>query len=107
MWLACRSSVVETLKSLPSFQSQGSLLLAKMRQLGLFSSAKVTPRGNLLDTLCARLEQECAYAPGERDLVMLQHKFVVERKDGKVETLTSTLEAYGKPNGPSAMCVVT
>jgi hypothetical protein len=23
-----------------------------------------------------------AYAPGERDLVMLQHKFVIERADG-------------------------
>jgi saccharopine dehydrogenase-like NADP-dependent oxidoreductase len=76
-----------------------------MRQLGLFSSAKVTPRGNLLDTLCATLEEECKYAEGERDLVMLQHKFTVERKDGKIETLTSTMEAYGKPEGPSAMAL--
>ena len=36
----------------------------------------------MLDTLCARLETLMAYAPGERDLVMLQHKFVVERADG-------------------------
>lgn len=64
----------------------------------------MTPRGNLLDTLCATLDKECAYAQGERDLVMLQHEFIIERADGKVETLTSTLEAYGSTTGgPSAM----
>jgi spermidine synthase len=40
-----------------------------------------------------------AYAPGERDLVMLQHKFVVEWADGTTEIRTSTLEAYGAPTG--------
>jgi hypothetical protein len=38
--------------------------------------------GNLLDTLCARLERLMEYEPGERDLVMLQHKFVVDWADG-------------------------
>lgn len=33
---------------------------------------------NLLDTLCGRLEKLMSFGPGERDLVMLQHKFVVE-----------------------------
>jgi hypothetical protein len=50
----------------------------------MFSSEKVHLRnGNLLDTLCAQLEKLMKYEPGERDLVMLQHKFVVEWKDGK------------------------
>lgn len=40
-----------------------------------------------------------AYAPGERDLVMLQHKFVIEWADGSTEIRTSTLEAYGSPTG--------
>lgn len=40
-----------------------------------------------------------SYAPGERDMVMLQHKFVIEWTDGSTETRTSTLEAYGAPNG--------
>ena len=81
--------------------------------------------GNLLDTLCARLETLMRYEQGERDLVMLQHKFVVEWKDGSEvrissffvladvlmcksrmqQTITSTLEAYGStlPEGYSAM----
>jgi hypothetical protein len=48
----------------------------------------VQPRaGNLLDTLCARLEGLMKYEVGERDLVMLQHKFVVEWQDGKTVRL--------------------
>lgn len=39
------------------------------------------------------------YAPGERDLVMLQHKFVIEWNGGATETRTSTLQAYGAPTG--------
>jgi hypothetical protein len=52
--------------------------------MGLFSSDTATiVGGNLLDTLCARLEKLMSFGPGERDLVMLQHKFVVEWLDGK------------------------
>lgn len=81
-------------------------IISGLRWVGLFSSEKVVLRGgNLLDTLCARLETLMRYEEGERDLVMLQHKFVVEWKDGREETMTSTLEAYGSslPEGYSAM----
>jgi spermidine synthase / saccharopine dehydrogenase (NADP+, L-glutamate-forming) len=74
--------------------------------IGLFSDERVEIRaGNLLDTLCTRLEKLMAYGEGERDLVMLQHKFVVEWKDGSEQVITSTLEAYGVPGGHSAMAL--
>jgi hypothetical protein len=58
-------------------------VVSGLRWIGLFSHERIVPRGgNLLDTLCARLETLMAYAPAEQDLVMLQHKFVVERSDG-------------------------
>lgn len=44
-----------------------------------------------------------SYGPDERDMVMLQHKFEVENKDGSKETRTSTLCEYGDPKGYSAM----
>lgn len=67
-------------------------VISGLRWIGLFSRDTLVPRaGNLLDTLCARLETLMAYAPGERDLVMLQHKFVVERADG-VEVRTCGLK---------------
>jgi saccharopine dehydrogenase (NADP+, L-glutamate forming) len=55
-----------------------------MRWMGLFSSETATIVGGyLLDTLCAQLEKFMSFGPGERDLIMLQHKFVVEWSDGK------------------------
>lgn len=79
-------AIVDKLKTLKSFQGdKQQILIAKYKQLGLVSESKVAyPRGNLLDTLCATLEQDLAMQEGERDLVLLQHKFEVTRSDGRV-----------------------
>jgi saccharopine dehydrogenase (NADP+, L-glutamate forming) len=51
--------------------------------MGLLTSETATVRGgNLLDTLCGQLEKLMSFGPEERDLVMLQHKFVVEWENG-------------------------
>ncbi|KAI1793735.1 saccharopine dehydrogenase [Ganoderma leucocontextum] len=87
-------------------EDEAHRIITGLRWIGLFSQEKATVRdGNLLDTLCAQLETLMAYGPGERDFVMLQHKFVVEWADGKTDTITSTLEAYGDPSGHSAMAL--
>lgn len=78
-------------------------ILDGLRWIGLFSDEQITPRGNPLDTLCATLEQKMQYEEGERDFVMLQHKFEIENKDGSKEIRTSTLAEYGDPKGYSAM----
>ncbi|KAL8921311.1 MAG: hypothetical protein Q9208_005784 [Pyrenodesmia sp. 3 TL-2023] len=79
-------------------------ILSGLRRTALFSSGRATVKeNNLLDSLCGQLENRLSYQPGQRDLVMLQHKFVVERQGGKQETFTSTLELYGDPDGYSAM----
>jgi saccharopine dehydrogenase (NADP+, L-glutamate forming) len=78
-------------------------ILAGLRWIGLLSDEPVTPRGNPLDTLCATLEQKMQYDEGERDFVMLQHKFEIEHADGRRETRTSTLAEYGTVGGYSAM----
>ncbi|CCF40942.1 saccharopine dehydrogenase [Colletotrichum higginsianum] len=74
-----------------------------LRWIGLFSDKPAALRGNLLDTLCVELERLMSFQPGERDLVMLQHRFVVEWRGGRRETITSTLELLGDPDGHSAM----
>ena len=43
------------------------------------------------------------FEKGERDLVMLQHKFEIKHKDSKKETRTSTLCEYGVLGGYSVM----
>ncbi|KAG8815046.1 hypothetical protein FRC18_001676 [Serendipita sp. 400] len=106
-------ALIERITALAEFPSasEKARIVSGLRWIGLLSSTeKVTVRGsNLLDTLCARLETLMAYEEGERDLVMLQHKFTVEwtKKDGSVdeEVITSTLEMYGTPGGHSAMAV--
>ncbi|KAI1813352.1 Apo Saccharopine reductase [Poronia punctata] len=80
-------------------QEETERLLAGLRWIGVFSDEKITPKGNPLDTLCATLEKKMQFEEGERDLVMLQHKFEIENKDGSKETRTSTLCEYGAPVG--------
>jgi saccharopine dehydrogenase (NADP+, L-glutamate forming) len=83
--------------------SEKSRIIEGMNWIGLFSSDLVSPKGNPLDTLCAVLEKKMEFGPGERDLVMLQHRFEIEHADGSKETRTSTLCDNGDPNGYSAM----
>ncbi|KIX98064.1 uncharacterized protein Z520_06144 [Fonsecaea multimorphosa CBS 102226] len=78
-------------------------IISGIKWLGLFSDKPITPRGNPLDTLCATLEEKMQYEKGERDMVLLQHRFEIEHKDGTQETRTSTLCDYGDPNGYSSM----
>ena len=43
------------------------------------------------------------YAPGERDMVVLQHVIDAVAADGRPERITSTLIDYGIPGGDSSM----
>lgn len=87
------------MKALSNFpdELEATRIISGLRWIGLFASEKVVPRaGNLLDTLCARLETLMKYEEGERDLVMLQHKFVVEWADGSEVRLTPcSIDFYG------------
>jgi hypothetical protein len=72
---------VDELCSFCSLEQCGKVL-AGLKWMGLFSDEMPKTHGNLLATLSAQLETLCSFQPGERDLVMLQHKFVVQWKDG-------------------------
>lgn len=78
-------------------------ILAGLKWLGLFSDKQISPRKNPLDTLCATLEELMQYEEGERDLVVLQHKFGIEWANGEEEVRTSTLVDYGDVKGYSSM----
>ena len=56
-----------------------------------------------LDVLAARMLEKMQYAPGERDLLVMQHKFIADYKNRR-EMVTSTLIDYGVPDGDSSMC---
>ena len=99
------SDIIWAISSKSTFKDtdEKNRVIAGLRWIGLFSDEPITPRSTPLDTLCATLEQKMAYGPSERDLVFLQHRFEIEHKDGKSETRTSTLCAYGDSKGYSAM----
>ncbi|XDT02761.1 Saccharopine dehydrogenase NADP binding domain [Nakaseomyces glabratus] len=100
-----REDLVASIDSKTNWKSQEDRdrILSGFAWLGLFSDTKITPRGNSLDTLCARLEELMQYEDGERDMVALQHKFGIEWADGTTEVRTSTMIDYGKVGGYSSM----
>lgn len=72
-------------------EAESEHIISGMKWMGILSSKKaIITGGNLLDTLCTQLEKLLRFKPGERDLVMLQHKFVVEWADGRVVRLGSS-----------------
>ncbi|CDO74812.1 hypothetical protein BN946_scf185001.g60 [Trametes cinnabarina] len=103
---ASERSLVARVKELCqlSDEEESRRIISGLKWIGIFSRDKADVRsGNLLDALCARLEPLMRFEEGERDLVLLQHTFVVEWANGTQDTITSTLEAYGEPYGHSAM----
>jgi saccharopine dehydrogenase-like NADP-dependent oxidoreductase len=55
-----------------------------------------------LDVLAQRMLSEMQYAPGERDMLVMQHEFVVRYAD-RTEKILSTMVDYGIPNGDTSM----
>jgi hypothetical protein len=43
------------------------------------------------------------YQPGERDMIAMHHRFIIENKDGSKKAITSTLIDYGIANGDTSM----
>lgn len=70
--------------------------LRRMAWLGLFDERPMPfERGSLLDALVAVMEQKMAYAPGERDMIILRHRFVWKDSSGGTRTTLSTFIGYG------------
>ncbi len=77
--------------------------IARMEWLGLLSDNAIPAEDNTyLDVLASRMLATMEYAPGERDMLVMQHEFVAEYKD-RTEKITSTMIDYGIPGGDSSM----
>jgi len=71
--------------------------------LGFLGDERISPEDtSYLDVVAARMLSKMQYAPGERDMLVMQHEFLAEYPD-RTEKTTSTLIDYGVPNGDSAM----
>ncbi len=77
--------------------------ISDLEWLGLLG-ADPLPEGadTYLDVVAQRMLSKMGYAPGERDMLVMQHEFVVEHP-GRTEKITSTMVDYGIPYGDSSM----
>jgi saccharopine dehydrogenase-like NADP-dependent oxidoreductase len=80
-----------------------SEVIRRLEWLGLFSDENVPDCDNRLDILSARLLEKLYYKEGERDMLILQHKFTVENKDKSRDLITSTMIDFGIPGGDTSM----
>lgn len=77
--------------------------ITDLEWLGLLSGEPIPAAdGTYLDAVASRMLKMMPYAPGERDMLVMQHEFVAEYAD-RTEKTTSTMVDYGIPNGDSSM----
>jgi len=77
--------------------------IAKLEWLGLLSNDAIPANDHTyLDVVASRMLSKMEYAPGERDMLVMQHEFVAEYPD-RTEKKYSTMVDYGIPNGDSSM----
>jgi saccharopine dehydrogenase (NADP+, L-glutamate forming)/spermidine synthase len=82
----------------------GSAILPRLEWLGLFEERKLpAEKGSALDSLAALMIEKLVYAGGERDMIVLQHEFLIRTGSGRSERIVSTLIDYGVPGGDSSM----
>ena len=80
-----------------------SATIARLQWLGLFSDDTIANvRPSPIDILTARMLEKMSYKSGERDMVVLQHDFIVEYEE-KQEHICSLLLDYGEPFEDSSM----
>jgi saccharopine dehydrogenase-like NADP-dependent oxidoreductase len=79
-------------------------VMSRLDWLGLFASVPLpVPKGSAFDNLAALMVDKLAYAEGERDMIVLQHEFLVRTASGSSERIVSTLIDFGVPGGDSSM----
>ncbi|MEO0086061.1 MAG: saccharopine dehydrogenase C-terminal domain-containing protein [candidate division WOR-3 bacterium] len=79
-------------------------VLDRLEWLGLFDERPVgLTQGSGIDILTKLMLERMSYRPGERDMIVLHHRFEVEYSSSPAERIHSTLIDLGIPGGDSAM----
>jgi saccharopine dehydrogenase (NADP+, L-glutamate forming) len=83
--------------------AKASAAIEKLTWLGMFASTAL-PENPIspLDALVSTMVERMQYAPGERDMIVLQHEFIAEYPDRK-EYMRSALVDFGVSHGETAM----
>ncbi len=79
-------------------------VLSRLRWLGLFEENPIPlEMGAAIDVVTSLFQEKLQYSPGERDMIVMQHQFIISYPDGSSEKTRSTLIDYGIPNGDTSM----
>ena len=78
-------------------------VIGNLDWLGLFGTEPVPACESKLDILSERMLEKLQYKEGQKDMLILRHRFEVENADHSTQTITSTLIDYGIPHGDSSM----
>lgn len=86
-----------------------STAMKRIEWLGLFDDRPVPRvRGSMRDVVLDLFQEKLGFAEGERDLVVMQHEYVVEYPDsGAVKRHTSLFVDYGRSDGDTAIARTT
>lgn len=85
-----------------------STSIMKLEWLGLFDEKPVMPaNGSLRDMITAIYGQKLVFEPGEKDIVVMQHQYVVREKCGARKRVTSTMVDRGVVSEESAIARTT
>jgi len=83
--------------------AKDSEIIKRFEWLGLFGDDPVPDFNNRLDILSQRMVERMPYREGERDMLLMRHRFITQNKRGGKELITSTLIDYGIPHGDTSM----
>ena len=76
----------------------------RMKWLGLFEEEPIPfNKGTNLDVLLDRMLKKMAYAPGEKDMIILHIEIIAEFNGGVKEKFIATMVVKGDPEGETAM----
>lgn len=74
------------------------MIFEAFNELGLFSD-KIVQGKSIFDAFVNLVHTSLEYLPGERDCVVMEHKFLVQFESGEKKLIRSRLVEYGVPNG--------
>lgn len=57
-------------------------ILTGLKDIGFFDEVDVPRKSSLLDSMAEYLGEKLKYQPGERDMIVMQHKFKIIKADG-------------------------
>lgn len=81
-------------------------VLSRLEWLGLFSDRPLPAQPRLpLDLVAGLFQEKLQYAPGEQDMVVLEHHFKASRADGSRRRIIARMIVFGEAGDRSAMAL--